>query len=397
MKKCPFCEKTFRRNLGKHLSKNHQNELNNYIKSYAPDPKKCELCSNIIEPKIEFLESGEIIFNFPMDGVCRKAPCKSKTLNPLSKEYLKLVKKLSDQEIKNFISKKNNKSGKTRVINGTFAGDNNPLSKKSVMARKNITEKEAQIFFDKKSKKSGETIRRNGSLKGDKNPGSKKFLVKRGMTEKEAEQKQKERNRFTVDYWLKHGYSLEEAKQKSKESCSFTKDFYREKFGNEGLLKFKWDYQLKNSENPEQYLKNRKRCLEEISGASKASLKYFIPLYKKLRKLGLGRRDIMLGVTGSQEYFIRDEKIYFYDFYIKPLNLIIEYNGSHVHASDRTPDDWHHAYSKKTKSEIIEIEKLKESAAQKAGKKVIYLWSDLCYNDNIQTIQKELEKHGLRI
>lgn len=73
-----------------------------------------------------------------------------------------------------------------------------------------------------------------------------------------------------------------------------------------------------------------------IGHASKESLKIFIPIYKLLRKGGFKRCDIMLGVSGSREFRIKTkENLFLYDFYIKPLKLIIEYNGLHWHIKEK--------------------------------------------------------------
>lgn len=80
----------------------------------------------------------------------------------------------------------------------------------------------------------------------------------------------------------------------------------------------------------------RKRCTP-FGRASKESLKYFIPLYKFLRHVGINREDMYFGVTGSNEYGIYDKvlrKYKFYDFTILSKKLIIEYDGMFWHSSE---------------------------------------------------------------
>lgn len=394
--KCFICQKTFnsKRSLNTHLTRIHANELE---KMENEKTEYCKLCGRKIPPKRHVSEDGIVTFVFDKDQVCRQSPCKSRTLNPGSLEYLLIVKEMSEPEAKEYLSAKGIKAGKKIIEKGIFVGDNNPQSKKYIMKKNGWTKAQATEFLVNKSKKSGNTMKKNGTMVGENNPASKQFLMNKGLTEEEAQRKQNERNMFTVDYWLKQGKSLEEAKKCAKKSSAFNEEYFIEKFGaelgskkyEEHRQKLRWKHKISDPNS------NRLNCLKPIENASKASLKYFIPLYKSLRKQGLKRRDIMFGVSGTREHFIREKSnIYFYDFFIKPLNIIIEYNGHHVHASERTSDEWRHAYSKKTKQEVMKIDENKKIAAENQGKKVIYIWSDLCYNDNIQTIEKELNKHG---
>lgn len=66
--------------------------------------------------------------------------------------------------------------------------------------------------------------------------------------------------------------------------------------------------------------------------ASKESLRYFIPFYKKLRAIGITRHDIRIGVSGSSEYWLCDaDSFYMYDFTIISKKIIVEYDGSYWH------------------------------------------------------------------
>ncbi len=54
---------------------------------------------------------------------------------------------------------------------------------------------------------------------------------------------------------------------------------------------------------------------------------------------------------------------YMYDFVIKELNVIFEFNGSHVHANENWPkeklDNWHHAFTKQNAYDNIAAYKQK--------------------------------------
>jgi hypothetical protein len=81
-------------------------------------------------------------------------------------------------------------------------------------------------------------------------------------------------------------------------------------------------------------------------GVSKESLKFFVPLYKKCRKLGFERNDIYFGIKGSREFFVRDStkenQGKFVDFCIPSINIVIEYNGTFWHP--RKENEWEHPF-----------------------------------------------------
>lgn len=128
-----------------------------------------------------------------------------------------------------------------------------------------------------------------------------------------------------------------------------------------------------------------------IGHASKESLKIFIPIYKLLRKKGIARDDIMLGVSGSREFRIKTkENLFLYDFYIKPLNLIIEYNGLYWHIKEKDGIIINrNMHLKKDDEEIkkmLDRDKLKISNANSKGIDVLTIWSDSKIEDNIKFV-----------
>jgi hypothetical protein len=79
--------------------------------------------------------------------------------------------------------------------------------------------------------------------------------------------------------------------------------------------------------------------------------------------------------TGDNEYYINDAgKFWKYDFTIVELNLIVEYNGEHVHPRDDSPDEWRHAYTKQTKQEVLQHDVNKRMSAISRGFDVLYVW-----------------------
>lgn len=224
---------------------------------------------------------------------------------------------------------------------------------------------------------------------------------------------------LTIEYWLKRGFSLEDAKMKIsktqrnnafKRSKSSYKNFSKK-------IKHSLDYWMKLGYSVEEaeilrepYLdkcKNNLECMIERHGenlgtkkyfsriekykssmidnignrktggyVSKESLKFFIPLYKYCRKLGLKREDIFLGVTGSKEFFIKDNNANyntgkFYDFTIKSLKIIVEYNGTYWHPRNR--EEWKNPTDFDT---ALASDIYKQNLAKNIGMDYNVVWSD---------------------
>lgn len=118
--------------------------------------------------------------------------------------------------------------------------------------------------------------------------------------------------------------------------------------------------------------------------ASKESLKYFIPLYKFLRKNGIERNDIFLGVNGSYEYRLHNlvKNITFsYDFTLPNLKIIIEYHGEKFHPNvekyglEKLKEDNWGKYFKLNLEESIKKDNAKKELALKNGFEYLELWS----------------------
>jgi len=248
-----------------------------------------------------------------------------------------------------------------------------------------------------------------------------------------------------IGYWIKKGYSEIEAKQKvSKRQAVFSKEKLIEKYGEEkGLEKLnernqKWinslctmnhmkklnkskgvtleNQILKYGETlgTENYIKycdtqrsstiNRLKNGEKLlfqTKASKQSIQIFKEFDKKMTEL-FGAEKIFLGINDRKEYFIQDHNnIYFYDFVIVPLNLIFEYNGSHVHPnkdllSEKQWNNWRNVFTKQSAQESYDHDQNKKIIAEKMGFDVITLWDSdtIDYNQKIvsESIKLKLNK-----
>jgi hypothetical protein len=135
--------------------------------------------------------------------------------------------------------------------------------------------------------------------------------------------------------------------------------------------------------------------------ASKESLKYFIPLYKHLRKNGVERNDIFLGVSGSYEYRLHDLEnnlTFSYDLTILSLNIIIEYHGEKFHPNiqkygvSKLKEDAWGKYFRLNLEESITKDKNKKQLALKNGFDYLELWSSDSEVINKEKINKIIKQ-----
>jgi hypothetical protein len=180
-----------------------------------------------------------------------------------------------------------------------------------------------------------------------------------------------------------------------------------EKYGEkEGKKKYK-DWYLKTSpslenfkslygeeEGKKKYNEYRDKHSFKFSRASKESLKIFLPLVDYLvEKKFINKEDFFLGVGDSHEYFLRNSNnIYFYDFTIPKLNIILEFNGKMFHPnkdilSSQELLEWKQLFSEKSAEEVLKYDSNKKQLAEEKGFKVFYLWEG---NSNNLTIAKEI-------
>lgn len=184
-------------------------------------------------------------------------------------------------------------------------------------------------------------------------------------------------------YWISRGYTEEEAEELRKpflKECDGSLERYILKYGlEEGLQKFK-ERQLKRK------LTNLQRYGSVVINGytSKESLKFFKPLYKKLRKNGIKKEDIYWGIKGSKEYRLKSNlKNYnfFYDFTIKSKKIIIEYHNLFWHP--RSNEIWKGIISEE---DAIARDKEKKDLAIQNGFQYIEVWND----SNFKEKEKEI-------
>ncbi|MCK9154717.1 MAG: hypothetical protein M0P12_01235 [Paludibacteraceae bacterium] len=235
-----------------------------------------------------------------------------------------------------------------------------------------------------------------------------------------GEQKIKSRNSRLADHRGREGfvrrYGEEIGEQKyeellEKQKKMGDKDWYLKKFGDVEGLRLYTDKckSIKESHSLEyikmkygeedgikRFYKWREDMVVKRGRASKASLLYFLKLYKILRKgYKIARKDIFLGISGSHEWFIlSDGRFYLFDFVIRSKKIIIEFNGAHVHPKEDRKEEngywenWRHPWSKEGAEEVLMKEKRKTKLAKDLGYSIYTLWSDLSFEENWEIINK---------
>jgi hypothetical protein len=236
--------------------------------------------------------------------------------------------------------------------------------------------------------------------------------------EKYTPEEQKKFSVRCVEYWLERGYDSDTAKLKVSESQQLnTLENIQKRFNctleeseqiqQQIYEKRKQTFEQKSEEELSRIYKSQdsksfnyclKKCAYDVElatelyekllksravpfgKASKESLKYFIPMFKFLRKRGVLREDIYFGIGGSSEYYIFDKntkKLKFYDFTILSKKLIIEYDGVFWHSSEKS----------------IENDKFKTELCERHGFTLLRIKSETTFTENNNLIYDFVEKY----
>jgi very-short-patch-repair endonuclease len=171
-----------------------------------------------------------------------------------------------------------------------------------------------------------------------------------------------------IEYYMKDGYSVDDSTSMVLE---YNKSLYIsnvDKLNGEEYAKFKLRYGTRTKNMIEKY-----GTSVVSSNVSKESLRFFIKLYKKLRRFGFARADFMWGIRGSREFGTHYEgKNYLYDFCILSKRIIVEYNGTFWHPR---PDlTWTNPFG--SLESAIEHDALKKDIITNLGFKLRVVWSD---------------------
>ncbi len=208
------------------------------------------------------------------------------------------------------------------------------------------------------------------------------------------------RTQTQLQYWINKGFSKNESIDRLKTRQDTTSlSFFVNKYGDsEGLVKFNERLSQLSYTSSRQFYMDKygeegdkifnkiiSKRIVGINKSSKEAYHFLIPIYKFIRSNGIDRDDIYWGVGSSKEWFIKLNKcLFFYDFTIKPLKIIIEYHGTSFHPKENDLD-WNGIYGEKY-DDKIKIDRLKKEVAESKGFKYFYVYSD----DDLKTKQIEL-------
>lgn len=227
----------------------------------------------------------------------------------------------------------------------------------------------------------------------------KEIQTKNGdaWVKKNKKHKQKDRTRTQILYWqTKHNMSLIEARAKVKEvQNNISLDVLMKKYGDiEGKIRYdKICDKISFAGTVTGYISrygpklgpklHKEKTIKSCTNnrVSKESIVFFKKIYKFFRQNGIKSNEIYWGITGSQEYFLHENnnnKIFWYDFTIPHLKMIIEFHGTRFHPNPKWDKkrwgQWD-LFGMKAK-EKYEFDTFKKNLANKHGYTVLEIWSD---------------------
>ena len=105
-------------------------------------------------------------------------------------------------------------------------------------------------------------------------------------------------------------------------------------------------------------------------------------------------KDYKIYYGVKNEYYINDARIYFYDFTIPELDLIIEYHGVGFHPNPNWDnlkwDAWRSTFNKFDADKVFSFDQEKKMIAEKNGFMVIEIYSDEINNIDVKQMIKKL-------
>lgn len=224
------------------------------------------------------------------------------------------------------------------------------LNKINQVTGKKYTESESHLQYIEDQKKAGQSSRIN--MQHNKNNTRIEYYLDKGLSKEEAASALFERQiRNGLNYYI-NKYGIEIGTEK-----------YKIRIG-------KYSKKIKElrKTNPEKWIAANGK---NYSDSSKRFFDSIINEISDLKNMNIFYAD--------NEYCIYDSinnKIYFYDFYIEELNLIIEYNGIVWHPKERVQENWRHPYTKETSEKFYDLDKTKEKLANDHNLDLIKIFED---------------------
>jgi hypothetical protein len=202
-----------------------------------------------------------------------------------------------------------------------------------------------------------------------------------------------------LKYYLNQGLSIEDATIALKErQTTFSYKKCIEKYGiDEGTRIFnkrqeKWQKTLQ-LKTPEEKLEILIRKTSHIntkfySNESKIFFDRIIEIFKNDFSNNL--------FYANNEYFLYNKdlnKIMYYDFTDLDNRLIIEYNGSLWHASEKNKNTFKNPFSDETWEECLKKDNNKKNNAEKNGFKVLVIWDYMAFSEKINLIRNFIKNN----
>jgi hypothetical protein len=192
---------------------------------------------------------------------------------------------------------------------------------------------------------------------------------------------------WRVEYYLNRGYTEKEAKEIiskiKKESSMFCSEYYQ-----------KLGHTIEES-NDLSYEYWKEHCYKNNSNVSKESLKIFSVIYERIKDLT--NICVYYGdpKIDKKEYFLYDKsekRYYFYDFTIlkDDLKIIIEYNGSKFHPrkyslTEEEWKNWRCLFNEDIDADTkYKYDCKKRDLALDNGFQYLEIWSDDVFDSNIE-------------
>ncbi|MFW6281457.1 MAG: hypothetical protein ACOC1O_01510 [bacterium] len=325
----------------------------------------------------------------------------------------------------------------TKIEYYTSRGWNYSEAQDFIYKRQSITSKESFIErygnkhgthkFKRYIEKHSQTYRKNlkrGLHKSFYRPSQIEYWMNKGYKRPDAKRKmfdfysyyakkfhEDKRNKgeeflthWQLKFWLKRGYSILEAKKqlsrihdtRSLQSCM---NRYGEK---EGYKKFKeinekWQRSL-NNKSEEEKSRILLKKLKNFPRYSYKSINLFESVLNFLyQNYGIFFEKVYMGEKEKFIYDTLNQKIYFYDFYIPYVNLIIEYHGAIFHPnsnhlSKEEWNNWKNPLSKTNADEQYKKDIHKKELAETNGYNFLEVWENETFEENKNKIIEKILK-----
>jgi len=137
----------------------------------------------------------------------------------------------------------------------------------------------------------------------------------------------------------------------------------------------------------------------KFNQVSKESWIFFEPIMKFLFKNNFLKTDFIIGTSKRKEFYIysdKKSKLFYYDFAIPSIKLIIEYNGEMFHPnpswSKEKWNNWKCLRSNVSADEKYRFDKSKEDLAKSLGYSVISIFSSDNYDEKYHLIKNEITR-----